>query len=302
MAVVEYSSMKPPITKRLQSNISDSPVLSVDQCIDKATEKLLFKNFDECIQVCEAGITEAHMKAENLSVTEKLEPLCILAVQAYAELNQWQRVMPFVQQVYGSVEDCPYKVMHLCILLHSKVKEYTQCHALSSVWLKHPGNVGREGYTDVVDVCIKHILLPQGKVKLIPRYLESCPGLTTTDQQHLMDYYSTLHTAKQDGNTSVQVKDQGHEIDVTESLANQNSTKEKDKIQTDHHLITFAKALVSRMKLYSLDVILKVAALTVCLYLIAFQGHNGDTSSSFSRLSVIGQNLIKALKSLLWPG
>ncbi|XP_060084368.1 peroxisome assembly protein 26-like [Ylistrum balloti] len=164
MAAVEFSSVKPPTPSRLQSNISDTAVLSADQCIEKATEKLLFKDFNECIRLCEAGITEAQMQPDTVShsVQIKLEALCILAVQAYAELNQWQQVMPFVQQVFGSVEDCPYKVMHLCILLHSKIKEYTQCYALSSVWLKHPGNIGSQ----------------------------------------LITYYSTLHTPKTEGNTS----------------------------------------------------------------------------------------------------
>ncbi|XP_033745439.1 peroxisome assembly protein 26-like [Pecten maximus] len=291
--------MNRPVTRRLQSNISDSTDLSVDQCIEKAREKLLFKEFDECIQLCETGITEAHMKADNVSGQKNLETLCILAIQAYAELNQWQQVMPFVQKVFGSVEDCPYKVMHLCILLHSKIKEYTQCHVLSGIWLKHPGNVGSEGYIDIVDVCIQHMLVPQGKVTLIPRYLESCPGVTSTQQQDLINYYSTLHASKHDESKSVKFKDASQETDVKESCNNEKA--EKHKIQTDHRLVTFAKTLVSRMKLYSLDTILKVAALTVCLYLLTFQGHNGDTSSNFSRLASIGRNLIKALKSLLWP-
>ncbi|XP_069140805.1 peroxisome assembly protein 26-like [Argopecten irradians] len=302
MAAVEVSSTVRPSPKRLQSNISDSSDLSVDQCIEKAREKLLFKEFDECIHLCEAGISEARMKPDSLtlSVQKKLETLCILAIQAYAELNQWQQVMPFVQKVFGSVEDCPYKVMHLCILLHSKVKEYTQCHALSSVWLKHQGNVGTEGYTDIVDVYIQHILIPRGKIALVPRYLESCPGVSSAQQQDLINYYSTLHASQHEDSKSVRFKDESHEKDFTES-SNDQKKMEKDKIQTDHRLITFAKSLASRMKLYSLDVILKVAALTVCAYLLAFQGHDGNTSSNFSKLTAIGRNLLKALKSLMWP-
>jgi len=42
-----------------------------------------------------------------------MEALVALAIQAYAELNRWQEVLPFVTQVYNGLEDCPAFVAQL---------------------------------------------------------------------------------------------------------------------------------------------------------------------------------------------
>ena len=41
------------------------------------------------------------------------EQLSVLAVQAYAEKNAWQEVLPFVQKVYGDIEHSPAAVIQL---------------------------------------------------------------------------------------------------------------------------------------------------------------------------------------------
>lgn len=41
------------------------------------------------------------------------EQLSVLAVQAYAEKNTWQEVLPFVQKVYGDIEHSPAAVIQL---------------------------------------------------------------------------------------------------------------------------------------------------------------------------------------------
>jgi hypothetical protein len=42
-----------------------------------------------------------------------VEALCVVGIQAYAELNNWHQVLPFVQKVYSSIEDCPFRVIQL---------------------------------------------------------------------------------------------------------------------------------------------------------------------------------------------
>jgi peroxin-26 len=36
-----------------------------------------------------------------------METLVAIAIQAYAELNRWLEVLPFVSQIYNGLEDCP---------------------------------------------------------------------------------------------------------------------------------------------------------------------------------------------------
>ncbi len=43
--------------------------------------------------------------------------LCMVAVQAYAELDRWQEVLPFVTQLYNGIEDCPVQVVRLWYVL-----------------------------------------------------------------------------------------------------------------------------------------------------------------------------------------
>ena len=47
------------------------------------------------------------------SAAETVECLCIVAIQAYAELNRWQEVLPFITQLYSGIEDCPAKIVQL---------------------------------------------------------------------------------------------------------------------------------------------------------------------------------------------
>ncbi|CAG2216018.1 PEX26 [Mytilus edulis] len=80
-----------------------------------------------------------------------VEALCIVGIQAYAELNHWQQVLPYVQNVYTSIEECPFRVVQLCVLLHAKVEEYSQCYAIASIWLKDVKNPNDPDYLTLVD-------------------------------------------------------------------------------------------------------------------------------------------------------
>jgi len=47
------------------------------------------------------------------SARASLEALVAVAVQAYAELNRWREVVPFVAQTYNGIEDCPSLIARL---------------------------------------------------------------------------------------------------------------------------------------------------------------------------------------------
>ena len=47
------------------------------------------------------------------SAQETIESLCLLCIQAFAELNSWQDVLPYVQNVYSGIEGCPSAVIRL---------------------------------------------------------------------------------------------------------------------------------------------------------------------------------------------
>ena len=47
------------------------------------------------------------------SARASVEALVAIAVQAFAELNRWREVLPFVAQTYNGIEDCPSLIAHL---------------------------------------------------------------------------------------------------------------------------------------------------------------------------------------------
>ena len=47
------------------------------------------------------------------SAQETIESLCLLCIQAFAELNSWQDVLPYIQNVYSGIEGCPSAVIRL---------------------------------------------------------------------------------------------------------------------------------------------------------------------------------------------
>ena len=49
----------------------------------------------------------------SFSIGEVTSSLCMVAIQAYAELNRSQEAVPFVTSVYNGIQDCPGCVIQL---------------------------------------------------------------------------------------------------------------------------------------------------------------------------------------------
>ncbi|XP_041347326.1 uncharacterized protein LOC121367279 [Gigantopelta aegis] len=127
-----------------------------------------------------------YTRMQTFGCCSSTRTLTVLAIQAYAELNQWDLVLPFVQNVYGNVESCPARVIQLCLLLHARVKQFVQCHAMAKVWLQYNASTGIEGYTDVAKLYVRQILIPLGAYNLVAQFVEGCSELTFTDKQMLL--------------------------------------------------------------------------------------------------------------------
>ena len=58
-------------------------------------------------------ITSIYMYMCIFRAQDCIERLCVLCIQALAEMNKWQDVLPLIQDVYNSIELCPCIVIQL---------------------------------------------------------------------------------------------------------------------------------------------------------------------------------------------
>ncbi|XP_072528800.1 peroxisome assembly protein 26 isoform X2 [Salminus brasiliensis] len=111
--------------------------------------------------------------------------LCIVGIQALAELNQWCDVLAWVLQHYGETEKIPAKIMQMCILLYTKVAEQAEMQKAVQAWLHCSSNMNHSGYSSVAELYMLHVLLPLGQTNMAIQLLEDKVGQVafTEDQR-----------------------------------------------------------------------------------------------------------------------
>ncbi|NXK90048.1 PEX26 protein, partial [Formicarius rufipectus] len=89
--------------------------------------------------------------------------LCVVGIQALAEMNRWREVLSWVLQYYHVPEHLPPKVLELCILLYSKVREPQVMLEIGSSWLRDQTNKSLPEYCSLLELYVVHVLLPLGR-------------------------------------------------------------------------------------------------------------------------------------------
>lgn len=189
---MKSSSMTPTTTDHEKTSFRSPSISSVQSTLfdhlDTAVEYLMvYKDFQLAFDTCEKANESLH-KIENDSncrYCELKDSLCIVGIQALAELNQWRRVLGWVLQQYGSAEKIPAKITVMCILLYSKVGEPATMDNVSHDWLLFPDNKSFPGYRTVAECYLLHVLLPLGRIEEARQLLSSNIGQTafTADQR-----------------------------------------------------------------------------------------------------------------------
>ncbi|XP_068803851.1 peroxisome assembly protein 26 isoform X2 [Struthio camelus] len=119
--------------------------------LEEATDLLvLHRDFAAALERCEAGCDSlgpaagagagAGAEAEAGSSAEVKCSLCVVGIQALAEMNRWREVLSWVLQYYHVPEHLPPKILELCILLYSKVREPQVMLEVGSSWLRDVTN------------------------------------------------------------------------------------------------------------------------------------------------------------------
>ncbi|XP_048356445.1 peroxisome assembly protein 26 [Sphaerodactylus townsendi] len=160
-----------------------SPVMSQAACLLEEAADLLVvhMDFSAAVDRCEKGCESllGDLENEDSASSEELRcSLCIVGIQALAEMNRWREVLPWVLQYYQVPAHLPPKVLELCILLHSKVKEPHVMRDVGSDWLRASANQHLPAYGLLVQLHLFHILLPLGHFAEAQDLLEGCKALS----------------------------------------------------------------------------------------------------------------------------
>ncbi|XP_058273553.1 peroxisome assembly protein 26 [Hemibagrus wyckioides] len=157
--------------------------------VDAAIEHVIIRNdFHAAFEACEKGLESlSHADEQELNCSRHGElkaALCIVGIQALAELNQWHDVLKWVLQHYGETEQIPAKIMQMCILLYTKVSEQAAVQEAVRTWLLCDSNTSLSGYSSVAELYILHVLLPLGQTSEAKELLMDAVGqVAFTDAQ-----------------------------------------------------------------------------------------------------------------------
>ncbi|XP_064633154.1 peroxisome assembly protein 26-like [Lineus longissimus] len=289
------------------ANVRDVTTLSVPNFssdVDKAQDLLLFRHFLECLNVCQKSIRVAKTYPELESATQAIEDLCVLAIQAYAELNRWQEVLPFINQVYEGIENCPPIIIQVCLLLYAKVRDFTTCHAITTVWLKRSQNHGKVGYDRVVEIVLAKVLIPQNKWTDISGFIDSCNLTSEQKRQYvgIAKEHHTEHQAKKLADEKGTMEDSGP---TTEGRVAYNNGQVRGS-QNDannmfkHYLERFRRFIVRNIPVANLRTARYVALMGLSVYMIFYATHS-DMVGNMTSIAIFWQGMTNLWKRMFSP-
>ncbi|KAL8222236.1 UNVERIFIED_CONTAM: hypothetical protein K2H54_075174, partial [Gekko kuhli] len=159
-----------------------SPVASqAASLLEEAADLLVHMDFAAAVDRCEKGCESllGELESEDSGSSEELRcSLCVVGIQALAEMNRWREVLPWVLQYYQIPACLPPKLLELCILLHSKVKEPHVMLDIGSDWLRASANQHLPTYGLLVKLHLFHVLLPLGHFAEAQEMVEGCKALS----------------------------------------------------------------------------------------------------------------------------
>ncbi|CAL8318824.1 unnamed protein product [Lota lota] len=152
-------------TDARQSPPVGSGVTHALHLLDTAAQQfIVHRDFHTSFGLCEKGLAIlVDNEKEHSRWGEVKEGLCILGVQALAELDQWPEVLSWVLRQYELPEEIPAQIMQMCILLYAKVGQEAVIQEAAWIWLLCPVVAGQGCYRTVAELYLLCVLLPLGR-------------------------------------------------------------------------------------------------------------------------------------------
>ncbi|NWS04030.1 PEX26 protein, partial [Motacilla alba] len=115
--------------------------------------------------------------------------LCVVGIQALAEMNRWREVLSWVLQYYHVPEHLPPKVLELCILLYSKVREPQVMLEAGGSWLRAQANQGLPEFGSLLELYLAQVLLPLGRFEGAEELVRGC---AVCDSEQQLRFLATI--------------------------------------------------------------------------------------------------------------
>ncbi|XP_040418985.1 peroxisome assembly protein 26 isoform X2 [Cygnus olor] len=154
--------------------------------LEEAADLLvLHRDFAAALERCEAGCGSLGPgpgpgpDTGPESSAEVKCSLCVVGIQALAEMNRWREVLSWLLRYYHVPERLPPKIMELCILLYSKVGEPQVMLEVGSSWLRDLSNKSLPEYGSLLELYLLRVLLPLGLFKGAEELVDSCDVLNS---------------------------------------------------------------------------------------------------------------------------
>ncbi|XP_026534451.1 peroxisome assembly protein 26 [Notechis scutatus] len=161
--------------------------------LEEAAELLVLdRDFAAAVDRCEKGcqsLLENDGDSDGSNSEDLKCSLCIVGIQALAEMDRWREVLPWILQYYHKPKCWPPKILELCILLHSKVEEPHVMLDVGGDWLYCPSNQNLSSYGLLAQLYLFHVLLPLGHFSEAEELIQGCKALS---QEQREDMHKTL--------------------------------------------------------------------------------------------------------------
>ncbi|XP_018417582.1 PREDICTED: peroxisome assembly protein 26 [Nanorana parkeri] len=152
--------------------------------LDAAADLLVLeRNFAGALELCERGLQILSAGGGDTKNAQVKASLCVIGIQALAEMDQWREVLPWLFQYYQNAQEMPHNIMELCLLLYSSVKQPHVMLDLSRDWLRDPNNQLLPGYRKVAELHLLRILLPLGHLSEAEELVQDPRAFTAQQQE-----------------------------------------------------------------------------------------------------------------------
>uniref|UniRef100_A0A8C6MWA4 Peroxisomal biogenesis factor 26 n=1 Tax=Mus spicilegus TaxID=10103 RepID=A0A8C6MWA4_MUSSI len=263
--------------------------------LEEASDLLVVHlDFHAALETCERAWQSLAEEPVSGTIVEVKCSLCVVGIQALAEMDRWREALSWVLRYYQVPEKLPPKVLELCILLYSKMKEPGAVLDVASAWLQDPDNQGLPEYGSLARLHVFRLLLPSGRLSEAE---ELAVGSAAFSEEQRVEALQAIHTARQQHT-------QEHTQEHSDSQEPQKLRQEGSFSHKLLSLLMLLRRLWGSVVSHLLSQPFRkglLAALILCLLILRFDPAAPSSLPLLYQLTQLFRQIQKATLSRLYP-